>query len=172
MNYKNQLLIIVVLCFSSVWGQKLFGTGLEMDPLNGFSVLVGLDADAERIGFNKASIEAKVKLALRKNGTPAGDYSTSTATLGILIWAQEIKYTNGQREYNCEVTFGLMRPVSYTKKPYGRDNKTYKKHAVVYELSESPFMRPTAKELRTDAIEKLMNNVDRFSIDLLEANGK
>ena len=169
----KKILYSLVFLLSGVWGQPpISGTGLELEPLDGFEILVeDMDSFTKNIGLTESYIETKTKLALRTNGTPP-TRGESRAYLYINI---NILENTGGYIYNIDLQFN--RPVHYVAFDINPMIDFPKNKNIYYKYGVNTFSKSLIGSTPTNgALQHISNSlislIDQFSIALLEANEK
>ena len=168
-------LLRLTLFLGLVWGQVRIGTGLELNDISDFIVICETpNSDGERIGLSKKSIEAKVKLALRGNGTPSKGKKGSPY-LYINIFVREDNTTSGKSlGHSISIELSFHRIVTYLKfgGNYATKMPEYATTGITWNLPEENLAIPASYDTKSEIMQILLEMVDQFSIALLEANEK
>ena len=172
-------LLTLTLFLGIVWGQSQFikmgGTGLELETINNFEIVVEPYDDNpiyKNIGLTSQYIETKVKLALRSNGIIPSGGNNLTRYLYVNI---NMLYDRG---YTYNINLMFKRPVQYPinedlyviHKFDEVDNVRYQFGVATY--SKNMLITTPPQGALDHIVSSLVMMIDKFSLALLEANGK
>jgi len=170
-------LLTLTLFLGIAWGQMVTtrGTGLELNPISDFGVICErISSDGKRIGLNAESVEAKVKLSLRGNGTPSKGKKGSPY-LYINIFVREDVTTSGRslgHSVVIEVSFHRLVMYHSDANAHFAMMPEYGKFGRTWSVPERNLGLPPFADTKSEIMREILEMVDRFSIALLEANEK
>ena len=175
---KMKHLLTLTLFLGIAWGQSQYvtvGTGLELETINDFDILVESYDDNpiyKNIGLTSQYIETKVKLALRSNGIiPEGTKSSSRYLYVNINMLYDMGYiVNIALQFKRPVQYLINEDLTVLHKFDDVDNVRYKFGVATY--SKNMLVTTPSQGALGHIVSQLVIMIDKFSLALLEANGK
>ena len=164
MKFFGYLLII-----SSVLTQnyRIMGTGLELDRLNDFEIIIDDFNDvANTIGFKKDYFETKINLLLNNNGTSPNISPTTNFLFVKIKFIDMPLFSTIENQYFASISISFHRLIGYDAV-----SKRYSKTGLVWH-SDTVFVpiRINLENFRKDIMKAVEKKINQFSKSLLLAN--
>jgi len=168
---KNLILVLCIALAGQGYGQEfnilpgyMTTSGLEIDDLDGFYVIVDLNPELKAFGLTKEVISFKVKLDLDSNNTP-GNGTETYPYLGITIKGMKVKQKNEIIGYTIIFQAHFMRFINFEAK-----EKSYEQIVSTWNVQNFGFFSPD--DVKDSTMEILSEMIDFFSKELIKANKK
>lgn len=154
---------IIILLFTIVNGQLNSKNGLEIDPINNYSISIGpLNETSNELGITEENLQKTVFSQLIDNKTPANEDIMETFLL-LNINCMAINYSDGRSTgmYAYYVQANFIRPIKFDYKDSIIEHST----ASVWNNFSSGFTNSSYI-----IIDDLIKIIDEFSNELKSAN--
>ncbi len=164
MKFFGYLLII-----SSALAQnyRIMGTGLELDKLNDFELIIDDFNDvANTLGLKKDFFETRINLLLNENGTPSNILPTSNFLFVKINFIEMHSLSKIENQYFASISISFHRLIGYDAV-----SKRYSKIGEVWHSDTNYIpIRINLENFRKDIIKVVEKKISKFSKSLLLAN--
>ena len=164
MKYFGYLLII-----SSALAQnyRIMGTGLELDRLNDFEIIIDDFNDvANTIGLKKDYFETKINLLLNENGTSPNILPTSNFLFVKINFIEMHLPSKIENQYLASISISFHRLIGYdaVSKRYSKTGQVWHSDPVYVPI------RINLENFRKDIMKVVEKKINQFSKSLFLAN--
>lgn len=160
---------ILLTSFVFTQDYRIMGTGLELDELDDFLVIINdFDEFSNSMGLDKNYFETEINLLLDKNNTP----SATTLTQNFLFVKIEIVnlYPSSkiENQFFASISISFNRSIGYDAiaRKYSKVGKVWHTDTVYVPI------RINVEIFKKDIMEEVKKKINQFSSSLIEANNK
>ena len=146
---------------------RIMGTGLELDRLNDFEIIIDDFNDvANTLGIKKDYFETKIILLLNKNGTPPNILPTSNFLFVKINFIDMHSFSKIENQFFASISISFHRLIGYDAL-----SKRYSKKGQLWH-SDTDYIpiRINLENFRKDIMKVVEKKINQFSKSLLLAN--